>query len=468
MEWAMQEHDSSFSLPYWEWTTTPALPTFWLSGPVKAPATSACGGAVSQRAPLPINSVWLTNMVQTALATTNLMAFASSLNSNPHNYIHGRIGCDMGTVGTASYDPIFYLHHGYVDYLIAFWQQKQVLDGFPPLSSSTSTLFQLPLEPFNRVFSNAIPDEPNPSPRSFRNSEGINTFDYEEKFCYKYDQLLFNGQTPGDFRRAAVGTISLTPLEFLYDQVERNKNNRVYIAVPMRDTGITSEQTVTLCSKMNCVEVVKLYTFGFKNKTPNFEAEISRPYLVPYEVSHLVKELNSPALDDKLRASITGYKDNERNELPMDKTYQPVVIWRIANKTDGMEVMNIHVGENTKLAETIFYDPPYQVQVYDEVSCKTPPCLESTLTIHYQHQAHDISGQRVTFGHDQFYEVGYFSNHIIPCTLQCTRERATARLPTEVTILQPSDFGWSINGQFLDTSKPLDHIQGDLLDTSLS
>ena len=53
------------------------------------------------------------------------------------------------------------------------------------------------------------------------------------------------------------------------------------------------------------------------------------------------------------------------------------------------------------------------------------------------------------------------------CALQCMRGRATPRLPTEVTILQPSDFGWTINGQFLDTTKPLDHIQGDLLDTSL-
>ena len=405
MEWAMQEHDSSFTLPYWEWTVTPALPSFWLSGPIKAPETSDCGGTITQRAPLPINSVWLTTMVNNALSTTNLMAFATSLNSNPHNYIHGRIGCDMGTVGTASYDPIFYLHHGYVDYLIAFWQEKQILDGFPPLSSSTSTLFQLPLEPFNRVFNNAIPDQPNPSPRSFRNSEGINTFDYEEKFCYKYDALLFNGLTPASFRQTGVTKISLTPFEFLSDKVEKNKVDRVFVALPMRDTGITSEQTVTLCKETNCVEAVQLYSFGFDKKSPNFEGKIVRPYLVPYEVSNLINEMESSTFDNKLRAKVTSYKDNNREELPLDKTYQPVVIWRIANKTDGMEVMNIHMDENTKLADTILYDPPYQVQIYDEISCKTPPCLKSTLTINYQRQSYAISGQEISFGHEELYEV---------------------------------------------------------------
>ena len=47
-------------------------------------------------------------------------------------------------------------------------------------------------------------------------------------------------------------------------------------------------------------------------------------------------------------------------------------------------------------------------------------------------------------------------------SLQCKKGQANPILPGEVTILQASDFGWTIDGQFLDTSKPLNHIQGNL------
>ena len=43
----------------------------------------------------------------------------------PHNAVHGAVGCDMGIASYAAYDPIFWLHHSYVDHLFAFWQELQ-------------------------------------------------------------------------------------------------------------------------------------------------------------------------------------------------------------------------------------------------------------------------------------------------------------------------------------------------------
>eukprot|EP00091_Calanus_sinicus_P016534 TRINITY_DN35953_c0_g1_i1.p1 TRINITY_DN35953_c0_g1~~TRINITY_DN35953_c0_g1_i1.p1 ORF type:complete len:175 (+),score=14.70 TRINITY_DN35953_c0_g1_i1:134-658(+) len=131
MEWAMQEHDSSFTIPYWDWTASNTVPSFWLSGPIKSPMTSSCnpsgtGSASTQRNVQPINLSFVRNAVRTALSKRNLIDFSTSLTS-PHDYIHWAIGCDMGSVGTAAYDPIFYLHHNYIDYLFAFWQELQAI-----------------------------------------------------------------------------------------------------------------------------------------------------------------------------------------------------------------------------------------------------------------------------------------------------------------------------------------------------
>ena len=57
----------------------------------------------------------------------------------------------MGTIKTAAYDPIFFLHHSYVDYQWAFWQELQRLRGLDekPLKSQETKNFGEPLAPFN-------------------------------------------------------------------------------------------------------------------------------------------------------------------------------------------------------------------------------------------------------------------------------------------------------------------------------
>jgi tyrosinase len=64
-----------------------------------------------------------------------------------HGGVHVRTGGDMGSVPTASYDPIFYLHHANVDRLWAQWQADHPGVALP----ASEATFEMP--PFNRPFS---------------------------------------------------------------------------------------------------------------------------------------------------------------------------------------------------------------------------------------------------------------------------------------------------------------------------
>ena len=81
-------------------------------------------------------------------SSARVISFASFQNliNGPHGSVHGRVGGDMCCVPTASYDPIFFLHHANVDRIWARWQTLH--PGPLPASEASWTL-----PPFNRPFS---------------------------------------------------------------------------------------------------------------------------------------------------------------------------------------------------------------------------------------------------------------------------------------------------------------------------
>jgi|GEM_PF-220387 len=121
---------ADFALPYWDWSTTPSIPSaFWGNGnPLNhSPRAISQGGEYDQ------GSIGLA-VVNRILATTDTEVFMSSpstgqqvpggtgqFEGSPHNHIHGRTGGDMGGTATAALDPIFWLHHANVDRLWAAW-----------------------------------------------------------------------------------------------------------------------------------------------------------------------------------------------------------------------------------------------------------------------------------------------------------------------------------------------------------
>jgi len=124
--------NDGFALPYWNWTTTPTIPTAFTVGPLFHAGRTASGSASA-------SFVGTTN-INNILNQPNFLIFAGSavplndasqnlpnsfqgpLESGPHNYIHGYVGGDMAvSFATAPKDPLFWMHHNRVDELWAQW-----------------------------------------------------------------------------------------------------------------------------------------------------------------------------------------------------------------------------------------------------------------------------------------------------------------------------------------------------------
>jgi tyrosinase len=118
-----------FALPYWNWTTTPSVPShFWGSGNPLLNTTRGIGPADAA------DPSWVgPNVIGDILDLTNFFTFASGramtkreqttygmLEGTPHNNIHGFVGGDMGAYHSPL-DPVFWCHHNMCDCLWNDW-----------------------------------------------------------------------------------------------------------------------------------------------------------------------------------------------------------------------------------------------------------------------------------------------------------------------------------------------------------
>ena len=197
---AQMEEELGEALPYWDWTEDPEIPDLWerIRAPLKEGIRSSdriCGGGpfVNRARNITIDNEDLRRGTRDAFDTRTFRDFHDHI-SLPHNALHLAAGCDMITVGTSSYDPIFFLHHAYVDYQWAFWQQLQKLRG---INEETPGEFHQENAPFNRAEErNGFK---NNNRRTLQNNRGRDTLEYKKNFCYEYDQLTFDGKTPAEF-----------------------------------------------------------------------------------------------------------------------------------------------------------------------------------------------------------------------------------------------------------------------------
>jgi tyrosinase len=117
-----------FALPYWNWTTSPAIPApFWGTG--NPLFDNRVVGPSDQADPSWVGAPVIENI----LSTPNFYVFASypattqrqrttygQLEMTPHNNIHGWVGGDMGTF-MSPLDPVFWCHHNVLDCLWVDW-----------------------------------------------------------------------------------------------------------------------------------------------------------------------------------------------------------------------------------------------------------------------------------------------------------------------------------------------------------
>ena len=142
----------------------------------------------------------------------------------------------MRVIDTAAYDPVFYLHHTYIDYVFAFWRELQRLRSHNKVAAIQE--LANPLPPFNnRRYNNKS--------ITLQNNRGIDTFEYKAKYCYKYQDLKFDGLTPAQFLRlhATVPT-------------------HIFIGIVVPKIMPTGYITFDLCLAGICVQAGKVASFG--------------------------------------------------------------------------------------------------------------------------------------------------------------------------------------------------------------
>jgi len=163
-EQALQAVEPGIALPYWDWTSErtqrDGIPQIFAD----ATYTDADSG---QEVPNPLfqAAISYTNpnnwtrtfrdlgaasllsslkpFVEQANRVTNYDRFSPDL-EQPHNGLHGWVGGTMGTVPYSAFDPIFWVHHCFVEKLFCDWQDRTGAD------LSTSIAGQV-LAPFNKT-----------------------------------------------------------------------------------------------------------------------------------------------------------------------------------------------------------------------------------------------------------------------------------------------------------------------------
>ncbi|MGI8959010.1 MAG: tyrosinase family protein [Bryobacteraceae bacterium] len=145
---------NNFRLPYWDWENYRSMPSAYLS-----PANSTNSlydvnrySVIAKGGVLPAND-GTTARIALLDGITDFATFGGTAKaggtceSNPHDPIHDDIGLhtspwhDMGHLGFAARDPIFFAHHGNLDKVWSYW------NAFAGGSNLPSEAYQNPTDP---------------------------------------------------------------------------------------------------------------------------------------------------------------------------------------------------------------------------------------------------------------------------------------------------------------------------------
>ena len=295
------EDELGEALPYWDWTENRRVPSLWrnIQGPIQQPERGVCSrnAFTSRNSRARIRPARLKRQVRHALRAETFEAFSDRL-TEPHNELHVDMGCDMDSFDTAAYDPLFYLHHTYIDYVFAYWQELQRIRGHNDVPLIRGLTDALP--PFNNRRHNS-------KPVTLRNNRGRDTFEYETKYCYKYHDLKFDGLTPREFHRPFQGSrfqVSRSWTAPSKLQLVIQAHILIGLVTPkMMPSGYT---TFDLCLAGRCVKAGKVASFGprnFSSFTQGVDSSTHR--LREVDVTDLV-EKQGWDMEDNLKAVLTS------------------------------------------------------------------------------------------------------------------------------------------------------------------
>ena len=159
-ELAMRDRVADVTLPWWDWTLgaprqsgLPAIFTDTRDGTKPNPLLRFRINLANSNPPVNHSTTRSPGdpsdlQGQTGPGTDNLLDqtdwsdFTDGL-EDLHDFVHGWVSGDMGNIGTAAYDPIFWSHHAMIDRLWWIWQARH---GNANISTD---LLDVVLQPFN-------------------------------------------------------------------------------------------------------------------------------------------------------------------------------------------------------------------------------------------------------------------------------------------------------------------------------
>lgn len=140
LENRLRDIDPHITLPYWDWTVDHAIP------PALTAPTDLKAWGITRNTHLDTSLLPTKAMVDSTLALgvspPNFRAFQTAL-EDLHNDVHNAVGGTMGTERSPA-DPLFWMHHAFVDKLWAHWETQHNGEQFQP-SNAADTLHPTPL-----------------------------------------------------------------------------------------------------------------------------------------------------------------------------------------------------------------------------------------------------------------------------------------------------------------------------------
>ena len=294
---AQVEDELGEALPYWDWTKDEELPDLWKDIyqylPLKPELKTKCGTKpfVERRQIVKLNSSKESVRVSEALKKTTFGQFSEQIDG-PHKTVHSAVGCEMGTSDFTGYDPVFFLHHTFHDFLWAFWQEQQKHRSTEELYAHTPLIKEKlneALPPFNNKSFNR-------NQKTMKHNRGVDVVDYQNSLCYEYYNLTFDGKSPTEFEGEVEGLESEfegeeeagTESEDSFkpgDKVEEEGKCRevckkkyckvacaadkygkhyveVLVGVVLPYVFPTGDHTFSLCQEGKCVNAGEVSTFG--------------------------------------------------------------------------------------------------------------------------------------------------------------------------------------------------------------
>jgi tyrosinase len=156
----LRDQDNTLGIPWWDWTSNTSrqigIPSAFsspntennqrnalYSSHINVPSANPSIDRDTFRSPGNPGDLPTPDVLASLLQITDFLQFSSSLETYPHNFIHGWVGGDMGLIAYSAYDPIFYSHHCMIDRIWYLWQLQHGNSTIPP------DLLSQPLAPFN-------------------------------------------------------------------------------------------------------------------------------------------------------------------------------------------------------------------------------------------------------------------------------------------------------------------------------